>query len=121
MSLPADVTRELAAIAAWELEAWPRLDDRQRAEVHALLGVLTARREQRTARHRDGIERRARGVGHQVSTGALTLTDAQHRLDALCSERDPEVTTPVYLVPYRDARALAVRAFAEGVRQGRTR
>jgi hypothetical protein len=90
------------------------LTDEERAHVHERLDALTGDRLAREAAHREHLAAVAHRLGRQVGQHLVTLPAAQVRLDALAAALDPDSLVAIALVPWRDARDLAARAFGAG-------
>jgi hypothetical protein len=117
--LAAHIAKLVERAERYEPEPWSRLADDERDEVHGYLEKFAAEREARVAEHRQRVISTARVLGRKVARGETTAADASRRLDHVCSALDDTYTTPVALIPWREADELADKEFAAGVREVR--
>jgi hypothetical protein len=118
-----ELARHIAALVEraekYEPELRSRLTHPEQDEVNMYLDKFSAEREARVAEHRQKVISTARVLGRKVARGETTVEDASRRLDHLCGALDDTYPTPVALMPWRTADALAGDEFAAGVREVR--
>jgi hypothetical protein len=118
-----ELARHIAALVEraekYDPEPRSRLIDGERDEVHMYLEKFSAEREARVAEHRQKVISTARVLARKVARGETTVEDASRRLDHLCATLDDTYPTPIALIPWRTADALAGDEFAAGVREVR--
>jgi len=98
----------------YEPKPWPRLTDGERDDVHWLLDKFSDERATRAAAHCQRLVSRARHLGREVRAHRVTVDDAERRLDVLAGTTEDESGTPIAVVLYGEAIAIARHAFAEG-------
>jgi hypothetical protein len=111
---------DLEAARHWQPGEWA-LSAGEQAELAVMFDRVCAEAEQKRAEHRARIRRAARWLGVEVAEHRITISDAERRLEAVATACDADGPGRMFILPYREAVAIAESAFADSYRSARKR